>query len=197
MRDVTKSFDKSDMVSILKSLFTFLKNPIAEIGNIPTWSMTLILVIQVAIALGSGFLASLINFSVHHDFLIAVIFLRPIFAIFLNILMSLFLYYFFQIFEHKTVSFQKLSTNVLFAFLPFFVFLIASEIFKPIILLGFAIAALVLVVGLTENFSLERKKALRLMGIIYATVLASYLWYKLDLRHIETASLNSQTTPTK
>ena len=93
---------------------------------------------------------------------------------------ALFIYYYFQVFEKRTCSLRKIFTLILFANIPFFIFQIGSELVPPITLVGFAFTALLMAVGLTENFQMEKRRALRLVTIMFAIVFILWLWNRID-----------------
>ena len=51
----------------------------------------------------------------------------------------------------------------------------APSFFPPADIFGLGMEALLLIVGLTENFGLEKKKSLRLVGIVFAMLFALWL----------------------
>jgi hypothetical protein len=108
----------------------------------------------------------------------------PFMAFFLTSLMAVFIYYYFQIFEKRTLDFKQIYILILFADIPFFLFQVASEILPPITLVGFAFTALLLAVGLTENFQLEKQKSLRLIGGLFLVVFLIWLWNLIEVRRL-------------
>ena len=173
-RDVTP--EKNDETSALRGIFNYiliyLKNPLEGVKQLPTWSWSTLIATTVIVAMSTGMLSGVIAGQFFR--VLGGLLITPFMGVILSFLASLFLHYYFQVFEKRTCSLQKLYTLVLFANLPFFIFQIASEIIPPISLIGFAFTALLLVVGLTENFNLERKRSIRLIAILYG--IFAILW---------------------
>lgn len=185
MRDVTDSAQKEIFDKIKETvlfLVHFLRNPFREINFIPDWSLRRILFTQSALALTSGVLAGLIPPNFYR--IAAGLFVAPIVSLVMALLMTLFLYYFFQIFEAKTVSIRKLLTLIVLSNTPFFIFEIGSELLPPLTLIGFGMTAALMVVGLTENFQLDKKKALKVIGVILAIVFMIWIWNRIELSRL-------------
>lgn len=164
-----------DSIAFLKS---FARHPLDEIARLPDWSFKHVAIVQLIIAAISGALAGLLNpgfWKILQGFL-----LFPFFALILNLLLSSFFYYYFQIFERRTVSFQKLFNLAFFASLPFFLFHIASYVFIIADLFGLAMTAVLLIIGLTENFQLHKRKSLRLIAIIFSMLFLLWLMERIS-----------------
>lgn len=158
-----------DSVTALKN---FARHPLDEVARLPDWSFKHVAVVQLIIAAVSGVLAGFMDPGFWK--ILQGLILFPVFALILNLLLSSFFYYYFQIFERRTVSFQKLFALVFFASLPFFLFHVASYVFVIADLFGLAMTAVLLVIGLTENFQLHKKRSLRLIAVIFS--LLFLLW---------------------
>lgn len=181
MRDVTGTDPSNsfNIKEIAQRLVQFLKNPVKEITQLPEWSWPQLLILNAVIAMASGVLSGFIppNFYKIAGGLI----ISPIVSTVMNGLMSLFLYYYFQVFEYKTVSLRRLFTQTFFASIPFFIFQTGVELIPPISVVGFAFTALLMVVGLVENFQVEKKRAIKLMAIILGVVFVVWLWNRIDI----------------
>ena len=70
---------------------------------------------------------------------------------------------------------SKIFTFVILSSIPFYIFQIISEYFAPITLIGFGFSFLLAIVGLSENFKVEKKRAYQLIGILFALVLVTWL----------------------
>lgn len=185
MRDVTDSAQKETFDKIKETvlyLVHFLKNPLREITFIPDWSLRRVLFTQILLALTSGVLAGLIPPNVYR--IAAGIFVAPVVSLVMALLMTLFLYYFFQILENRSVSIKKLLTLIVLANTPFFVFEVGSELLPPLTLVGFGMTAILMVVGLTENFQLDKKKALKVIGVILFVVFLIWIWNRIEIARL-------------
>lgn len=181
MRDVSNTGNSSDSVikPILNVLFRFVKNPVKEIAFLPNWSWVQIIIINVVLAIASGVLSGFIPPNFYK--IVGGILISPLVSIVMNVLLSLFLYYYFQIFEYRTVSLRSLFIQTVFAGIPFFIFQAGSELVPPLSVVGFAFTSLLMVVGLVDNFQLEKKRAIRLMGAVLAVVFMVWVWNRIDI----------------
>lgn len=181
MRDVTDSAT-SPLKEIARKVVSFIKHPITEIQNLPDWSWGRLLILNALFAMLSGILMGFLPPNFYR--IAAGILISPLVSTIMNGLMSLFLYYYFQVFEYRTVSFRRLFTQTFFASIPFFLFQTISEYLPPISLLGFALTGLIMVVGLVENFQLEKKRAIKLMSIVIGVVFLVWLWNRIDIARL-------------
>jgi hypothetical protein len=191
MRDVTDS-DKS-VRGIAKFILQFLKHPLREIAHLPNWSWKILIWVQIALSMISGVLAGLAKpglWGIPFGIII-----MPIISTLMASLMTAFLYYYFQVFEHRTVPAVRLCTLAVFASIPFFIFQIASPIIPPITLVGFAFSAMLLAVGLNENFHLPKPKAVRLAIILFAVVLLVWVGNQINNSRVGGSSASMQDGP--
>lgn len=156
----------------LKTLKDFFRHPVQEIARLPEWPLRRVLVLQALCAAISGAAAGLFPPGLWK--LLQGLILFPILVTVMSTLLACFFYYSFQIFERRTVSFVRLLNLVFFANLLYFLFHIPSSFFPPADLIGLGLEAILLVVGLTENFALERKKSFRIVGVVFG--LLFLLW---------------------
>lgn len=163
----------SDVPQTLKSFF---KHPIEEIAHLPDWSWKKTLVVQALCGAASGLAAGLFPPSIWRILQGGLLF--PILVTVMGALLACFFYYYFQIFERRTVSYIQLLRLIFFANLPYFLFHIPSAIFGPADVFGLGMAAMLLVVGLSENFQLEKRRSIRLMGIVFGLLFLLWLGEK-------------------
>lgn len=177
MRDVTNSNQspkkKIDIKALVEYLVEYVKNPIQKISQLPDWNWPSILTVQILLSIASGLLAGLIKLNFYR--VAAGIFLMPIVSTTAALLLSLFIYYYFQFFENRTVIYRKIFMLVILASIPFYLFQILSEYISFISVVGFAFTSLLAVVGLCENFQVERKRAYLLVGMLFALVLVTWI----------------------
>lgn len=187
MRDVSEPSGLGPRIkNTLNYLLRFLKHPIQEISRLPEWSWKKLIWVQITVAIASGVLAGLTKpgfFSI-----MAGLILTPIVAMMMVSVLTAFLYYYFQVFEKRTVPALKLFTLSVFANLPFFILQIGSTLVPPITLVGFAFSAMLLTVGLTDNFQMEKRRAMRLCGILFAIVILIWIANKITTYRMDQAS---------
>lgn len=184
-RDVTPKSSRTAETAkeVFHYILNYLRHPIEKIKTLPDWNWTVLLITVIVLSMGSGVLAGLVPPNFFR--LMGGIIISPIVGLVTAIVGSLFVYYYFQVFEKRTCSFRKIFTLILLANIPFFIFQVLSELLPPITLVGFAFTALLLAVGLTENFQMEKRRALRLATILFAIVFILWLWNRIDLSHLD------------
>ncbi len=162
-----------DVKKIIETLVAFVKNPIEQISHIPDWNWPSLFLVQIVISITSGLLAGLIKFNIYR--MAAGLFLMPFVSTITSLLLTTFLYYYFQFFENRTENFRKIFTFVILTSIPFYIFQIISEYFAPITLIGFGFSFLLSIVGLSENFKVTKKRAYELVGVLFVLVLITWL----------------------
>lgn len=157
---------QQEIQSVLYYLRDYLKNPVLGIKNIPNWSWQTLLITYSASAGACGLLSGIVS---RKFFMMFVgLFFLPIVALVSAALIAGFFYYTFLFFFHRELEYKKLYTIVALSMLPFYALYTVAGLIPPITLLGFAVAGLLLAVGLTENTPIERKYIFRLVGGLYA-----------------------------
>jgi len=170
---------KSKINESIHYLIQFAKNPVQEIRRLPEWSPKHLLLIHLLLSLGSGFLSGLISFKIYHIFFGLLFF--PVISTVLTLILTSFFYYYFQLFEKRTVSFLRLATLVVFANLPFYLFHAGSNYVPPLTLLGLAFSGFLLIIGLTENFSLEKKKSSKIVMALFFVIFLVWIWNQIEI----------------
>lgn len=172
MRDVTPGNSSVDLKKLIQFLIEFVKNPVHGISILPDWNWASVFTIQILLAIGSGVLSGLLKLNFYR--VMYGIILMPIVTTVSALLLTLFLYYYFQFFENRSESYRKLFILVILSSIPFYVFQIISEYFMPITLIGFAFTALLAIVGLVENFNVQKKRAYTICGGLFVLVLVAW-----------------------
>lgn len=113
-------------------------------------------------ALVSGVLVGLLSNS-FLDFLIGLL-LFPLTSLVITLIFAFFIYYYFSLFRSTFLEFRRLASIVSLAMVPYFLVHTFSSFAPPIDLIGFALTGLLLIVGLVEQFSLDRRTCVRLIG---------------------------------
>lgn len=175
MREVNPDYKNPSraLKAILVFIAQFLKRPLKKITEIPDWSWTSLFMIQVCIALISGVLAGLIKFNIYR--IAYGLILMPVVSTIAALLLSTFIYYYFQFFENRMEPFKKLFSLVIVASIPFYLFQVISEYLALVSLIGFAITSFLLVVGLNETFRLPRKRCYQLVGVLFLLVTIAWI----------------------
>lgn len=178
MRDVSpNSANAVDFKALIRFLIEFIKQPLQKISNLPDWNWSSLFVVHILLAIVSGVLAGLLKFNFYR--VAAGLFLMPIVSTVAALLLSLFIYYYFQFFENRTENFKRIMTLIVLSSIPFYLFQIISEYFSPISLVGFAFTSLLGIVGLCDNFRVEKKRAYKIVGSIFTLVVIAWITNKI------------------
>lgn len=178
MRDVTPGHTPQiDVNEILNFLTEYVKHPIQKISKLPEWNWPSLITVHVIISILSGVLAGLLKFNFYR--VAFGIFLMPLVSTVSAMMMTLFLYYYFQFFENRIENFRKLFTLVVLSSIPFYIFQIISEYFSFVSIIGFSFSSLISIVGLCENFNLQKKRAYATIGFVFALVVLTWISNKM------------------
>jgi hypothetical protein len=168
------SFIKNnDIRDTCESILKFLRHPIEQVKFIPDWSWRRVLISICVLSALSGFLKNLIIGSS----LIAVLSIisNPILTLLMILTSCVFFYYSLQVFLNKTVDFKKLFVLLFFANLPLIFFQVLAEVIAPVTLIGLLFSCFITIVGIHENFGVEKKWAFRIVGAAYGVLFAVWI----------------------
>jgi len=194
MRDVNEASGQS-IKTTAKYILQFLKHPIHEIARLPNWPWKTLIWVQILCAIFSGFIAGLTKpgfFSI-----MAGIIVTPVIAFLMVSVLTAFLYYYFQVFEKRTVPALRLFNLSVFSSIPFFILQIGSSLLPPITLIGFAFSTMLIAVGLTENFQMEKRRAIRLALVLFAVVFLVWVTNKISMARLDRSATQQSTTVTQ
>jgi hypothetical protein len=149
---------------LTRFLRIYLKDPVGTLRSPLYLSWPSILSLLAASAMLSGAVVGLLNHS-FLDFATGLL-LFPVTCVVITAVFTFFIYYYFSFFHSTFLEFRRLYSVVVLAVIPYFVFHSVSGYLSAIDLVGFAIAALLLIVGLVEQFSLDRRTCVRLVGAL-------------------------------
>ncbi|MEK6627555.1 MAG: YIP1 family protein [Bdellovibrionota bacterium] len=178
MRDVSPNKKYGvDLNALIHFLIDYIKHPVQKISHLPDWNWSSLFVVHILLSIVSGVLAGLLKFNFYR--VAFGLFLMPLVSTAAALTMSLFLYYYFQFIENRTENFRKIFTLVVLASIPFYLFQTISEYFSFVSIIGFAFASVLVIVGLCDNFSVEKKKAYKVVGVLFSLVLLTWISNKL------------------
>lgn len=169
----------SELRDLPHFLRLFAVSPIRAMRGLPPWHWSTFISLQVGIAVISGVLLGLISLS-FINFLLGLIVL-PISTLAASFIITFFLNYFFAFFTKTYLDVQRLFGIVVVAQIPFLILHILSVHVPPIDLIGFGITCMLLIVGLTEHFHLNRRTVTRLAIFIYLLFCA--VWMAAQIRN--------------
>jgi hypothetical protein len=150
-----------------------------EIKHLPDWDWRRLLFLQISVTAATGAMAGLIDKKISLSILVGLI-TMPMLTLITLMVATLFFYYCFQIFAAKTISIRKLFTVILFANIPYFIFQVLAGYVPPISLIGLAFAGILLLVGFVENFQLDKKLVIRIIGSLYALIFCLWIWEQIS-----------------
>ncbi len=145
-----------------KLLMAFLPKPLDFMRREFQLTWPAVFVLTAACAAVSGVVSGLISRRFYD--VLTGLFLFPLTSIVSSLVFGFFVYYFFSLFRSTFLDFRRLMSVVVVSFVPYFLFHSISAYLPPIDLLGFAFAGVLLIVGLVEQFGLERRVCSRLVA---------------------------------
>ena len=126
----------------------------------------------------SGAIAGALSHS-FWDFAVGLL-VFPLTSLVVGFVYSGFIFTFFSIFMATYLDFQRLHAIVVVALVPYFILHIFSGFLPPMDLIGFALTAILLIVGLVEQFGVPRKPVIVLVSGISVTFFA--IWMVTQIR---------------
>ncbi len=171
--EFSKEQIKKELTEFAPYLKNFIRRPMTEVRKIPKLSLPSSLIFLGAASLISGFLSGLLMFS-PFTAIFGGLFM-PFAAGISSGLLTFFIYYFFYLFFSTELSLEKLFNLVVICSIPFLVFNIAAGVVPLVEIFAYAFSAMLLAVGLVENFGLPKKIVLRLVGGIFLALLLVWL----------------------
>ena len=172
---------KDEIISLFKYLKDLVRNPVESIKRIPSIDFSSLLIFQFLLCAGSVVFSNLLApYAINIGTIIITII-----ASFIGLsLTSLFFYYFFLILFGRELSFRSLFTLVLFAHIPFALFHLLYYYFPVADLMGMGFSAILMIVGLTENYNVPKKAATRLMSSLYAVFFIFWVFKTISVYNI-------------
>lgn len=164
---------RQQLTQIHLIILKFLRHPIDQITTIPNWNWLTLALVQTSIAAASGVLSGLVSRSFIN--ILFGLFIFPITAVIAVLVVASFLYYTILFFQKKEVSYRKIVTIVIFANIYFLIVRTLSPLIPAIDLIGAGVSAAIMIVGMSDNFGLDRKFVIRVVSTLYAIVLISWI----------------------
>jgi hypothetical protein len=168
MERFTMSNDRTASLTSLHDLphilASFVKDPIGLMKTPMRLTWPALLSLQVGAAMISGALAGMFakNFF---DFLLGML-IFPITSVAIAFIFSGFIYMYFSVFRSTYLDFRSLHSLIVISLVPYFLLHTLSGFLPPMSLIGFALASILMIVGLVEQFGLHRKTVISMIGIL-------------------------------
>lgn len=170
-----------DLPALLK---TFVRDPIEAMKTPIRLNWVAVVVLQIGSALITGALAGVLAKNLW-DFFVGLM-LFPITSLAIGFVYTGFLFGYFSLFKSTYLDFRRLHSIVVVTLIPYFFVHIFAGFIAPMDLLGFALTAILLVVGLTEQFGLPRKDVAKVVGGL--SLLFFLVWMAAQIRAADTLS---------
>ena len=175
-----------EIKEIIRFVTKFYKNPLQEVEKVPHWSWTSLVILILVFSLITGLIRGLFSFTLF-DLLIGV-FIFPITSLICIFLASGFLYYAFVLFKSRTLNYKRLTTLVFICAIPTFTTYVLSLTSLFIQLIGVSLSLLLLAIGLTKRFFLDKKFVYILLSFFYVLFLS--FWF---IDHFNVKNNNRKT----
>lgn len=180
----TTTLDPREILKNFAAVYVrYLRNPVQEIRNLPDWSWRDLVVNQVIVTAATGALSGILKGSFLS--IIQGLIVVPIITAVTITVATLFFYFVFQILAGTTLHYRRLTELIFFANIPFFIFSTVSHWFPPASLFGLAMAGFLMIVGLCENFQLQRRLVLRTVIGVYLLFLLVWIWGRMDAMRVQ------------
>ena len=157
---------------VLLFLPTYFRNPYESMKRVPPWDWVTVIVLEVLLAAASGVLNGIVSRNVLNVFLGLI--LGPFFGVLLSLIISAALYYCCLFILKTELEFKKIFVVVVLAKIPAQILGVLTPLAPPITLLRIFISAFLLIVGLVDNFLLDKKKVSQIVGGI--AVMLAVVW---------------------
>lgn len=152
----------------------YLKNPHEGIKKVPSWDWWTIIILEVILGITTGVLSGLV--SRHILAILGGLIVGPIMNLIVSAVVAGLMYY-SSLFILKTeLDFKKLFTVIVLAKIPSQLLSVVTPIAKPITLICIIMAAFLLIVGLVENFLLDKKKVTKIVGSLAGILILFWLY---------------------
>lgn len=171
-------------------LSAFGRNPIEAMRSHVTMTAPTAIVLQVSVSALSGAAFGAVSGNWVDLLIGAIVF--PLTNFITTWATTLFLAYFFSWSRATFLDFRRLYSVVVLSILPYFVVHPLAGFLPPLDLIGFALSLALLVVGLVDQFSLEKKIVLRLAGVLGGVF---FVIWAITLIGSGSASLDPQPAP--
>jgi hypothetical protein len=159
---------------IVSFLPQFLKNPVEGIKRVPSWDWPTVILLEILLSMVTGFLTGIFS----RNFLSVVFGLiaAPVMGVILSFILAGIFYYACLFVMRTEVEYKRVFVIVVLAKIPSQILGILYPLVNFITLFSIIVTALLLIVGLSENFMLERKKVSQVVGVIAGLAMMVWLY---------------------
>lgn len=140
--------------------------------TLPDWEWPEMLILQGAFAAACALIGNIIDRNILA--MITGIVIAPLANLIATGIGAGFFYYSFKFFFQREIPFRQIYLTLVFATVPLLIVNIVAQIIPPIVLIGCVAMMMLLYIGFTDNFHLERARIKKLL--IGLTLLYVLFW---------------------
>ncbi len=144
-------------------------------------------------AAACGFIGGVL--STHIAQMFSGLIFMPIMWLIAGFIASGLIYYTLTFFFHRTPPFRQISTVVVYASMPAIVLSIVSRWVPVISVVGLLISGLLLIVGISENFQVNRLRVAKFVGALYVLYLGFFIYNSIKFQAEKEKYKSSIATP--
>lgn len=155
---------RADLISLTRYFLKFLRSPIDTIKAMPNSHFISLLIFQEILSAVFGAMAGLLSSQSWHIWIWIIA--LPLVTLIIGGLIGSVLLVTFKLYLRRDESFEKIYRLVFVSIIPFIVFFPILSFLPPLFLVCCLLSALLLIVGLVENFHVPQKVAIRIIGLM-------------------------------
>lgn len=176
------AYIQTRLINGLSHLAVFMKNPVEGIKKAPAWDWPTAVIVSSVVSAVTGILNGIVDGNILG--IITGFILKPFYGVIISGIIAGVLYYACMFLLNATLEFKKLFIIVILAFVPGQILSILTPLFKPVHIAATMVTAYLTIVGLSDNFLLDRKRVTKIIGILAgAYILIFTLGYLQQLSH--------------
>ncbi|MFK8139274.1 MAG: hypothetical protein AB8E15_13020 [Bdellovibrionales bacterium] len=164
---------KETLVGAFHFLWTFIRNPIPYMKNVPEIPSSELITAYAALSTLTGLAMGIISQSLFT--MLWAVFIYPFVVLITSAVLSLIVFYSASYFSKTKISFQAVYTAVFLASVPALILRVAFPVLKSVDIVGFAISSILLKMSLEYYFGLDKKNAKLISFGLYSLLLLQFL----------------------
>ncbi len=178
---------------LVRYLTEFARHPVQKIKDVPDWDWPALVIFYVAAAATCGVLRGILIRHITEVF--SGLIVTPIMSVFSAVLVTGLIYYTLVFFFDRDSSLRRIFSLVLLAALPTMILSIVSHWASIITIIGLFLSGLLLVVGVSGNFNIDRKKFGKIIAAIFVAYFLFWIYSSWHFRIEKEKYKNRLTTP--
>lgn len=178
---------------LIRYLAAFARNPIESIKNVPDWDWQALVVFYIVMAAVCGALRGLLSGHITQFF--SGLIVTPVMSVISATLVTGMVYYTLVFFFDREPHPRRIFTLILLAAVPAMALSIISHWVPFITLVGLFLSGLLLVVGVSENFNVDRKRFGKIVAAVYLAYFLFWIYSSWHFRSEKEKYKSNLTTP--